>query len=136
MSAKKNKKVPQFSSVISEFCNMLTDAKSNYDWNKDEVNRLDRLTQDYLHILELEGLSYSERAKVATQLKNTRQLRRESKDTAEILEPLVMFLDSDKGKNMLNLLRETLGKTRKVEERMENRTYRYKVLEELEVNSG
>ena len=35
----------------------------------------------------------------------------------------------NKGKNMMNLMREVLGKTRKVEERMENRTYRYKVYE-------
>lgn len=136
MSAKKSK-VPQFSSCISDFCKIITDAKGDYAWNKDEVNRLDRLTQDYLHRLELEGLSYSERAKVATQLARCRQLRRESKDTVEILEPFIAFLASDKGRNMINLLTEALGKIRKVEERMESRTYRYKVLlNELESDSG
>ncbi len=30
---------------------------------------------------------------------------------------------------MMNLMREVLGKTRKVEERMANRAYRYKVYE-------
>lgn len=130
MSVKKQS-VPQFSKYISEFCNLITEARSDYEWNKDEVNRLDKLTQDYLHKLELEGLSYSERAKVATKIAKCRQLRRASKDTTEILEPFVQFLESDKGKNMNNLLREALGKTRKVEERMENRTYRYKVLNEF-----
>lgn len=91
---------------------------------------MDRLTQDYLHKLELDGLSYSERAKVATKLQSCRQLRREHKDTAEILEPLVQFVDSDKGRNMMNLLREALGKTRKAEERMENRVYHPRVLTE------
>lgn len=131
MSIKKQDKNPQFSTYISEFCNVLTKARGDYDWNKDEVNRLDRLTQDYLHKLELEGLSYNERAKVATRLARCRQLRRASKDTVEILEPLIQFLESDKGRGMINILREALGKTRKVEERMENRTYRYKVLEEF-----
>lgn len=131
MSVKKQDKNPQFSTYISEFCNVLTKAHGDYYWNKDEVNRLDRLTQDYLHKLELEGLSYNERAKVATQLARCRQLRRASKDTVEILEPLIQFLESDKGRGMINILREALGKTRKVEERMENRTYRYKVLEEF-----
>lgn len=133
-----NKKLknPQFSAYISEFCKVITDAQSDYEWNRDEVNRLDKLTQDYLHKLELDKLSYGERAKIATRLSKCRQLRRESKDTAEILEPLISFLESDKGKNMFNLLREALGKTRKVEERMENRTYRYKVLEQVESNSG
>lgn len=125
-------KNPQFSVHISEFCNMMSNACSDYEWNRDEVSRLDKLTQDYLHMLELEGLNYKERAKVATKLSHCRQLRRESKDTAEMLEPLISFLQSDKGKNMMNLLREALGKTRKIEERMENRRYRYKVLEHEE----
>ena len=80
--------------------------------------------------LELDGLDYKERAKVATQLAKCRQARRECKDTVEILEPLVQFLESDKGKNLLNLVREALGKTRKVEERMETRTYIPRVLEQ------
>lgn len=120
---------PQFSSYISDFCTMVTDVLRDYEWNKEEVNRLDKLTQDYLHKLELDRLDYKGRAKVATKLTTCRQLRRASKDTVEVLEPFVTFLESDKGKNMMNLLRDALGKTRKVEERMENRTYRYKVLE-------
>lgn len=122
-------KQPNFSTYISDFCNMVNTAKSDYEWNREEVNRLDKLTQDYLHMLELDGLDYKERAKVATQISKTRQTRRASKDTTEILEPLIQFLDSDKGRNMMNLMREVLGKTRKVEERMSNRTYRYKVYE-------
>jgi hypothetical protein len=130
-------RTPQFSAYINDFCRLITNSQADYEWNRNEVNRLDKLTQDYLHKLELDNLGYAERAKVATKLSQCRRLRRASKDTTEILEPLITFLDSDKGRNMLNLLRETLGKTRKVEERMENRTYRYKVLEqELESDSG
>lgn len=114
----KVKAVPQFSESISSFCKLMENAQRDYAWNYDEVNRMDRLTQDYLHKLELDGLDYKERAKVATQLAKCRQARRECKDTVEILEPLVQFLESDKGKNLLNLVREALGKTRKVEERM------------------
>lgn len=113
----KVKAVPQFSESISSFCKLMENAQRDYAWNYDEVNRMDRLTQDYLHKLELDGLDYKERAKVATQLAKCRQARRECKDTVEILEPLVQFLESDKGKNLLNLVREALGKTRKVEER-------------------
>lgn len=122
-------KCPQFSACISDFCKMVTEAKQDYEWNREEVNRLDRLTQDYLHDLELGDLDYGRRAKVATQLAKCRQLRRESKDTVEILEPFVEFIDSEKGKQMMNLMKETLGKTRKIEERMSTRAYRYKVLE-------
>lgn len=119
---------PKFSETISNFCDMVTEALSDYEWNKTEVNRLDRLTQDYLHQLELNGLDYKDRAKVATKLTKCRQLRRASKDTVEILEPFVDFIESDKGKQAMNFMKEALGKTRKVEKYMENRTYRYKEL--------
>lgn len=130
MSKQQKNTAPQFSQLISSFCKLMEDAKSDYSWNFSEVNRMDRLTQDYLHKLELEDLDYKERAKVATQLAKCRQMRRACKDTVEVLEPLVQFLESDKGKNLLNLVRETLGKTRKVEERMETRTYVRRVLED------
>lgn len=122
-------KNPQFSKAIEDFCTILEQAKSDYSWNSNEINKLDKLTQDYLHSLELDDLNYSERAKVATQLAVCRRQRRQSKDTVEILDPLVNFLNSDKGKNMNNLLKEILGKTRKVEGKMENRVYRNRVLE-------
>lgn len=129
---KKATDIPQFSSTISEFCDMVNEAKSDYDWNKSEISRLDRLTQDYLHQLELGDLHYRDRAKVATKLAECRRLRRASKDTVEILEPFVEFIDSEKGKQTMNLMREALGKTRKAERYMETRTYRYKELKEEE----
>lgn len=128
MGKRRNK--PKFSATIGEFIKMMEDASKDYVWNYEEVNRMDKLTQDYLHKLELGNLDYKERAKVATQLAQCRRSRRECKDTVEVLEPLVQFLESDKGKNLYNLVRETLGKTRKVEERMETRVYVPRVLEE------
>lgn len=121
-------KVPQFSETISDFCKMLEEAQKDYVWNCDEMRRMDDLTQDYLHKLELDGLDYKERAKVATQLMKCRQARRKCKDTIEVLEPLMQFLYSDKGKSLYNQFRETLGKTRKVEKSMETRTYIPRVL--------
>lgn len=121
---------PRFSESIEGFCRMIDDARSDYSWNFDEVHRLDQLTQDYLHSLELDHLSYRDRAKVATRLAHCRQQRRDCKDTVLALEPLIQFLDSDKGKNMMNLMRETLGKTRKVEQYLQTRTYVPRVLEQ------
>lgn len=123
-----NETVPQFSSYISEFCQMIEQAKQDYTWNQEEISRLDKLTQDYLHKLELENLNYNERAKLATQLAKCRRLRRESKDTVEILSPLIGYLETERGKQTVNLLKETLGKTRRVEENMKTRTYRYKII--------
>lgn len=120
---------PKFSETISEFCRVMDEAQKDYSWNYAEVGRMDALTQDYLHSLELDELDYGERARVATKLSKCRQARRHCKDTVEILEPLVQFLDSEKGKSMLNLVREVLGKTRKVEDRMETRVYIPRILE-------
>lgn len=125
---KNNVPPPRFSEGLTAACKLMDDALKDYSWCKEQVNRADKLTQDYLHKLELDDLNYSERAKLATKLRDCRQQRREYKDTVEILEPLVQFLESDKGKNMTNLLREALGKTRKAEERMETRTYRPRIL--------
>ncbi len=127
-------KQPCFSETISAFCRSMDNAKADYAWCHDEVNRLDKLTQDYLHKLELGNLDYRERAKVATAIARCRRQRRGCKDTVEILEPLVQFLDSERGKNLMNLMRETLGKTRRVEKSMENRTYFPRVLTEEEMS--
>ena len=61
-------------------------------------------------------------------MRRYRQAHRACKDTVEVLKPLVQFLESDKGKNLLNLVREALEKTRKIEERMETRAYIPRVL--------
>lgn len=121
---------PAFSEGISAICNCLDQARRDYEWNRDMIAEMDKLTQDYLHSLELDGLKYEARAKVATKLAQCRQKRREHKDTVAILEPLVQYLDSEKGRQLLNLLREVLGKTRKVEERMKDRVYFPRVLKE------
>lgn len=123
MSKKNSCGVPQFSCAIGELIELLENAKKDYYWNTDEVNRLNGLQQDYLHKLELDGLNYAERAKVATKLMKCRQDRRDSKDMVRVLDPLVKYLESDKGKNMLNLMKEVLGKTRRIEKEMEHRVY-------------
>ena len=128
--SKKKVEPPQFSGTVSNFIHTMSEAKEDYAWNTANMRRMDQLTQDYLHKLELGDLDYKERARVATALAKCRQIRRSSKDTTELLEPLMQFLDSDKGRQMMNLMKEVLGKTRKVEEKMEDRIYYPRVLEE------
>lgn len=119
----KKKESPAISERISVFCNFLDEAQKGYLYHSEQVHRLELLTQDYLHSLELDGLKYEERAKLATRLSRCRQERRQHKDMVQLLEPIVDFLESDKGKAGINQLREVLGKTRKVEKRMVERTY-------------
>lgn len=122
------KQFPRFSESISGVCQLMEQARHDHALCYETVNRMDMLTQDYLHKLELEDLTYAERAKVATAIKKCRRERRACKDTVEMLEPLIQFLNSEKGKHMMNLLNEVLGQTRRVEKRMVNRTYVPRVL--------
>lgn len=119
---------PKFSDTISAFLKLMDDVQKDYIYNSEQVTRMNKLTQDYLHSLELDGLDYKGRARVATQLTKTRQARRNHKDMVEVLEPIVLFLDSEKGKQLINLMREVLGKTRKVEGYLEHRRYIPRVL--------
>ena len=130
--AKPKRDNPHFSETISGFISMMEGAKKDYEWNDSERQRLEKLTQDYLHSLELDGLNYKQRARIATQLSMCRQKRREHKDMVIALEPLIAFLNSEKGRQMLNLMREALGKTRKIETLMETRRYFKRVLDDTE----
>lgn len=126
--SKQKQEQPRFSDTISAFLKLMDDAQKDYTYNSEQVDRMNKLTQDYLHSLELDGLDYKGRARIATQLTKTRQARRNHKDMVEVLEPIVMFLDTDKGKTLLNFMREVLGKTRKVENYLAHRTYIPRVL--------
>ena len=123
----------QYSLFIKSLIDKLEDARKEFDYCYSKVNDLDYVTQDYLHKLELEDLDYSERAKVATKIAKARKERRKCKNRAEELQPLVDYLTSDKGKTMLNSLREILGKTRKAEDRQKNRTYTNRRLDKEDI---
>lgn len=124
---------PQLSSVIEGFINTVEEAQRDYDWNYEEVNRLNLLQQDLLHMLELSDLKYSGRGKVATQLRNCRIDRRASKDTVEMLEPFLEQINSDKGVQMMRFLKELLGQTRNIEKNMGVRVYRFRELDEEDI---
>lgn len=119
-----------YSTEIKQIINSLEEALKEYNYCYNRVNDIDYLTQDYLHKLELEDLDYASRAKIATMLSKLRKERRIHKDKVEVLEPLIDYLTSDKGKTAINLLKEVLGKTRKAEERHQNRVYINKRLED------
>ena len=129
MSKQKSKK--KYSDGIVLFCSMIRECKSNFDWYTQELKKMDALTQDLLHSLELDDLSYSERAKVATKLKQCRQERRAYKDTIQVLQPLYEYSITDTGKVFLNNLNKILGETRKQESYLKNRFYINRVLDSL-----
>ena len=118
------------SEYLTEFLNFVSEAQSQYKFCFEEVNNQDKLTQDYLHSLELDGLKCDERSKIATKLSVNRKDRRYYKDRVEELEPIVQFFEEPQNKKMLNKMREVLGVVRKSELYHKDRKYVPRVLKE------
>ena len=112
-----------FSEEISRFVKFLEEARREYDRCEEERNRQEQLKLDYLHLLELRCSSYRDRAKISTLLRQCLVERRKCKDTMAVLEPLVQFLGTDRGKLVMNQLPQLVGAMRKEEKRIANQTY-------------
>ena len=118
------------SESISEFLNFVADAQNTWDLYYDEINKQDKLTQDYLHSLELDNLKRDERSKVATKLAINRKDRRYYKDRLEEVEPIAKFFDDPTNRKVLEKLKQVLGETRKQESYHKDRKYIPRVLKE------
>lgn len=118
----------QYSQIIKLFLDFIDNARSEYTFNLEAMKNEERITQDYLHKLELEGLNCRERSKIATQLAHNRQARREYKDAVEELEPIIEFLEEPKNRSVFNSMAQLLGQVRKVENYHKSRFYVPKVI--------
>lgn len=116
------------SETVSRFLLDMDQAQKDYNWALQEESRMEKLTQDYLHMLEFGDLDYRRRAAVAKAIKECRVKRRESKDIINTTEPLVDFFNGERGKMLISQLQQVLGKIRKEEKFIEQRTYIPKVL--------
>ena len=130
MKMKQANTEPSLSEFIEAFLNRLDEVKPAYDWHFNNVGERDKESTDYLHSLELDGLGYAARAKLATKWKLNRTDRRKSKDMVVLLEPVMKFLEDEMNKKTINRLRNVLGEVRKQEETQKNRGYRKRVQEE------
>ena len=120
------------SEYLTEFLNFVAEAQSQYRFCSEEVNNQDKLTQDYLHSLELDGRKRDERSKVATKLAINRKDRRYYKDRAEELEPIVQFFEEPQNKKVLDKMKQVLGIVRKSEIYHKDRKYIPRVLKNKE----
>ena len=112
------------SEQIKEVLDFLNSANQEYNRFYGEVNRLDRMTQDYLHELELGDTN--NRRRTATALANCRKARRANLDQAETYAHLAAVLQTESSRRFIKTLSEVLGITRKEEEKHQNRLYRVK----------
>lgn len=118
------------SEYLTEFLNFVSEVQSQYRFCSEEAEIQEKLTQDYLHSLELDGLKRDERSKIATKLMINRKDRRYYKDRIEEFEPIVQFFDEPQNKKVLDKLKQVLGQVRKAENYHKDRKYIPRVLKE------
>ena len=117
----KNKDIPQASTHISDFLKFLLEAETIYTIAYVTQEEADNETQDILHAMELDSLSYHERARLSSALSAVRKKRRTAKDTAEIMKPVLEW--KEKNRAALKSLETILGTVRTLEKDKDNRFY-------------
>lgn len=122
-----NEKEAKLSEQISTFLKLIDATEQAYPYIEEQLTTQDKLTQDYLHQLELENLKYKDRAKVATQLSLNRKKRRAYKDSLEEIQPIIDYISNNK--KVINDLKRLLGEVRKQEKKHTNRKYFPKVMD-------
>lgn len=121
------------SQSISDFSSAVTEIQKEYKRNLDKIVACDQLTQDYLHKLELDHLLYGDRAKIATQLAECRRQRRHAKDMVALAEPVISLLEEPESQHFMKMLKQVLGKVRKIENNQSARMYTNRVLVEVNI---
>lgn len=123
------------SEQLTNFLNFISAAQSHYIFCDEEMKKQEKLTQDYLHSLELDNLNCGERSKLATKLAINRKDRRYYKDRVEELEPIITFFAEPQNKKVLDKLQQVLGQVRKQESYHKDRIYIPRVIKDGE-NDG
>jgi len=122
------------SEIIADFLDLLKNSEAAYNFNYDEVQRMDWLKTDIEHRFELKKLTSKQRLVLDKQLVSCLLERRVYKDEAEELEPLRNFIVENKP--VYNALTKLLGEVRKVEKKHDERSYFPRVMSVEQFNEG
>lgn len=111
----------KISECIADFLDFLEAATEQLGISESEFDEHQNELQDIEHYMELKRTGAIENAKLAVLLKDTRRKRRIAKENIEICTPIVDWKINNK--EMINGLRQLLGKVRKIEMAQTNRRY-------------
>ncbi len=107
-----------------EIANCVGYIREEFEVNLNRVKELDRQTQDILHSLEIENLSYHEKAKLAMKLEEIRKERRIHKDVVEQFQSMSNFFNGQNTIKTLKLFAEELRRMQRLNESRPKRTYK------------
>lgn len=103
-------------------------VQKEYDTAYGFVNEMDKALTDITHKAELTSLKQNEKAKLMTKLQQNRRERRYWKNKVDEFQPLYELISNSKEfKSTIAQLKQVLGKVRRAEEYLENRTYKPRV---------
>jgi hypothetical protein len=113
------------SEVISTFLKLVDTIQKEYETAYEIVSEKDKELTDITHKAELNSLKQNEKAKLMTELQHNRRERRYWKNKVDEFAPLHELMSNSKEfKSTIAQLKQVLGKVRKAEEYLENRTYK------------
>ena len=113
------------SEIISTFLKLVDAIQKEYETAYGFVSEKDKELTDITHKAELTKLKQNEKAKLMTELQYNRRERRYWKNKVDEFQPLYELMSNSKEfKSAIAQLKQVLGKVRKAEEYLENRTYK------------
>lgn len=121
------------SETLAEFANTVRGWINEFTYCSERQKKLEDEINDMEHTLELQNLSYHERAKLATELTEKLRERRIEKDRIEVLTPVLREFEDGQ---MFKRLEKAISETRRVERKFESRTYRFKAKDGVIENTG
>lgn len=114
----------KLSEYISDFLDFLEATAEQLGMSEGVFEEAQLELQDIEHFMELKKTGATQNAKLAVLLKETRRKRRTAKENIEICTPINEWKTNNK--EVINSLRQLLGKVRKVESLQSSRRYAFR----------
>ena len=111
------------SDKLTDFTKTIDSALKLHRVCYEKIGEMDRLHGDIVHAIELGTGGYSERARLATKLKECMNERRYWKNNIEDLQPIVDFMLDPINKKSVESIKQIVGKVRKAEDYHKDRKY-------------
>lgn len=116
---------------VDNLIDILKDIKDTYDFNYQNINDLDKETQDLEHEIEIGQYDSKKGYKLVKEFRRVRQERRKLSDENATLKYLYDYFTNQK--TMLKDLQDIRGEIKREEDKLINRLYMPKIRNDLTI---